>query len=209
MNKIENVIQSDTKYKISGTNSIISATELDSYTDSPVVGKHAYIIETTSKTALVSGFTTELGEPIRVPIVIAAIIYDCEYTGNSHIMIIHNALYFKNMEVNLIPPIIMRIAGLEVDECPKFLSKNPTESNHSIFFPDEDLRIPLLIEGIISYIPTRKPSLEEYNERAGDYLLLTPNLPDWNPHSDVYKDQEYGMLDYNGNIKQGKPRTCR
>ena len=79
-----------------------------------MVGKHAYIIETTSKTALVSGFTTELGEPIRVPIVIAAIIYDCEYTGNSHIMIIHNALYFKNMEVNLIPPIITRIAGLEV-----------------------------------------------------------------------------------------------
>ena len=101
----------------------------------------------------------------------------------------------------------MRIAGLDVDECPKFLAKNPTESNHSIFFPDEDIRIPLLIEGIISYIPTRKPSLEEYNERAGDYLLLTLNLPDWNSHSDVYKDQEYGMLDYNGNIKQGKQES--
>ena len=124
------------------------------------MGKRTLIVETTNKTALVSGFTTDLGEPIRVLIVTAAIIYYCEYTGASHIMIIHNEFYLKNMEINLIPPIMMRIAGLKVDKCPKFLAKQPSNKNHSIFPPDNDIRIPLLIEGIILYIPTRKPSRE-------------------------------------------------
>jgi len=38
----------------------------------------------------------------------------------------------------------------------------------------------------------------------GNYLLLTPNTPNWDPHSDIYQDQEYAMVDYNGNIKSDK-----
>ena len=40
------------------------------------------------------------------------------------------------MDINLIPPFMMRLAGLEVDECPKFLSKEPNEQNHSMYFPE-------------------------------------------------------------------------
>ena len=98
VNKIDSINKSIVKHKINAANSVISATELDNHADSPVVGKYAAILEISNKTALVSGFTTELGDPIQVPIVTAAIIYDCEYTGESHIMIIHNALRFKNME---------------------------------------------------------------------------------------------------------------
>ena len=46
-----------------------SATELDICADSPVVGQNTIIIETTSKTVLVSGFTTDLGKPLGVPVV--------------------------------------------------------------------------------------------------------------------------------------------
>ena len=128
----------------------ITVTELDSHADYPVVGKHAKILESSSRTAMVSGFTTELGKPLRVPIVTAAIAYEDEYTGKVYTLVIHNALYLKNVEVNLIPPIMMKIAGLKVDECPKFLVKHPSENNHSIYFPISELRIPLQIEGIIS-----------------------------------------------------------
>ena len=85
----------------------ISATELDSHADSPVVGKYCHIIENKGKTAKVSGFTSDLGKPLTVPIVTAAIAYDCEFTGETNILIVHNALYFKQMEVNLIPPMMM------------------------------------------------------------------------------------------------------
>lgn len=150
---------------------------MDSHAGSQVVGKYTAILEISNKTALVLGLSTELGDLIRVPLETTARIYDCEYTGESHIMVIHNALHFKNMEINLVPPIMMRIAGLEVDVYPKFLAKAPSESNHSIYFLVKDLRIPLQIEGVIFYIPTRKTTKIKIKEREGDYLLLTPNLP--------------------------------
>ena len=76
-------------------NDDVSVTKLDIHVDSPVVGKYAYILETTKNIAMASGFTNDLAKPIRVPIVIAAVAYDCEYTGETHIMVIHNVLYLK------------------------------------------------------------------------------------------------------------------
>ena len=180
----------------------VTSTELDSHADSPVVGRYSKIIEDTGRKATVSGFTTDLGKPMTVPVVNAAVAYDCDITGKVHILVICNALYFKNMEENLIPPFMMRLAGIEVDECPKFLAKSPTEHNHSMFFAEADTRIPFQLEGIISYLPTRVPTARELDENTGSYLLLTPNMPKWDPHTHLYRDQELGMTDYNGNVKR-------
>ena len=86
----------------------ISAIELDSYADSPVVEMNASIIRRTSKQVKVSGFTDRLGSAIPVDVLDAAVVYYCEYTGNSYTMIIRNALYLKEMKVHLIPPFMMR-----------------------------------------------------------------------------------------------------
>ena len=121
--------------------------------------------------------------------------YDCDITGTSHVLIICNALYVRDMEVNLIPPIMMRLAGITINECPKFLAENPSDEHHSAYFPDADIRIPFLLEGIISYIPTRIPTLEELKINEGRYLLMTPNQPEWDPHTNIYSEQEYNMTD--------------
>ena len=172
---------SSTKVRMNEDTNVITATELDSHADSPVVGRYSRVLEETGRTARVSGFSSELGEPLEVPIVNAAVAYDCDITGVTHILVICNALYLRSMGVNLIPPFMMRLAGLEMDECPKFLSSAPTERNHSMYFPSLDIRIPFHIEGIISYIPTRMPSESELMELEGSYLLITPNLPSWEP----------------------------
>jgi len=179
----------------------LSTTELDSHADSPVVGKFCKTLELTGKTVKVSGFTSDLGKPLEVPVANAAVAYDCEYTGKTYILVIYNALYFRNMEVNLIPPFMMRLAGLQVDECPKFLALKPTVETHSLYFLTEDLRFPFQIEGIVSYLPTRKPDDDEIEKYRGAYLLLNPNLSTWNPHSNLYRDQEHTMLDYRGELK--------
>ena len=83
---------------------------------------------------------------MTVPPVTAAVAYDCEYTGKTFILVIYNALYFRNMDTNLVPPIMMRIAGLGVDEYPKFLSSKPMERNHYVYFPMSDIRLPFQIE---------------------------------------------------------------
>ena len=188
--------------KYSTDNTIVSATELDSHADSPVVGKYARIVEETGKYVNVSGFTKSLGKPLSASVVTAAVAYDCEISGDTYIMIIHNALHINEMEVNLIPPIMMRLAGIEVNECPKFLSGNPSEADHSAYFKEHDIRIPFSLEGIISYIPTRIPTQKEMKDHEGRYLPITPNTPEWNPHTDLYKDQEYAMTDYKGNVKR-------
>ena len=76
VNKLTNHTVSTSVSNKNENDQIISATELDSHADSPVVGKYARIIETTDKTAMVSVFTGDLGEPLKVPIVISAVAYD-------------------------------------------------------------------------------------------------------------------------------------
>ena len=51
-------------------------------------------------------------------------------------------------------------------------------------------------ERITSYIPTRKPTVEEC--KPCKYIDITPNTSDWNPHGMDYADQESCMLDYRG-----------
>jgi len=43
---------------------------------------------------------------------------------------------------------MMRLAGLQVNECPKFLSIAPSIDDHSVYFPAADIRFPFQIEGM-------------------------------------------------------------
>ena len=183
-----------------------SAIELDSHADSPVVGMHASIIRKTGKQVNVSGFTDRLGSAIPVDVVDAAVVYDCEYSGSSYTMIIRNALYLKEMKVHLIPPFMMRLAAIEVDECPKFLAKSPSIENHSVYFRQHDLRLPLQIYGIISYLPVRAPFENELLTISTE-LELTPNVPNWDPHDQMYQDQEESMITFKGELKENPKRS--
>ena len=101
-----------------------------------------------------------------------AVDYNCEFTGETYILVIYNALHMKWMRVNLIPPFMLRLVGLEVNGCPKFLAKKPGLEHHSVFFPKDDIRLPFKIEGIIPYFPTRPPDTVEISNCK--HLVLTP-----------------------------------
>ena len=184
--------------------------ELDSHAYSAVVGQNAYVLRRTGKVARVQGFTSELGKPLSVPFVDAIIAYDDHLTGETMLLKIRNALYVESLESNLIPPFVMRLAGIQVNECPKFLSKHPTIQDHSLFFKSEDIRIPLQLKNTISYFPTRLPSqseLQVYNTPDILTLSLSPESPNWNPHNSSYSTQEASMMDSRGDIIQRKDRT--
>ena len=117
--------------------------ELDSHADLPVIGDNARILRHMNRFVQVSEFSDQLGNLSWIPVVQAAVMYDCQYTGKQYVIHINNALHVKGMQVNLIPPFMMRLAGIKVDECPKFMAENPTEVHHLIFFLDEDPRIVL------------------------------------------------------------------
>ena len=183
-----------------------SRCELDSHANMVVIGGHAAVVNKTGLTAQVSPFTPDYEALSEVPIVDAVITYDCPYTDKSVMLVFRNALYVPAMEHHLVPPFIMREAGLIVNEAPKIQVTNPSIENHSIYFPSDSYRIPLSLWGIFSYFPCRCPTDLELNE-CNNVQLMTPDGSRWNPHSDVYARNEENMLDWEGQLVEKKDRV--
>ena len=62
----------------------------------------------------------------------AAISYDCSITGKTYLLLVRNALHIPSMEHNLVPPFILREAGLVVNDTPRIHVNEPTLETHSI-----------------------------------------------------------------------------
>jgi hypothetical protein len=183
---------------------ISSRTELDSHANMIVLGKYAFIFESTNRSCTVTPFSTELGVAENVPIVDGAIAYDDEYSGQTYILLMRNALYIPSMDINLIPPFIMRAGGVFVNDIPKIHCTNPTSSDHSISFHNSPLRIPLHLHGTFSCFKHRIPTSEELH--GCDKIFITPDSTNWNPHCESFALNEQSMLDYNGDISESDRR---
>jgi hypothetical protein len=101
------------------------------------------------------------------------------------------------MKNNLLPPFILRQAGVEVNDVPKIHVPEPTEQDHSMYFKETGLPIPLGLWGTFSYFPTSKPTADEIHS-SDEIYLLTPSQ--FNPHDDAYAVNEDSMLDWEGNM---------
>eukprot|EP00957_Ditylum_brightwellii_P087708 6679127-Ditylum_brightwellii.AAC.1 len=127
----------------------------------------------------VNPFTPDY-DAIKARLVDAALKYDCPFTYKTYILSIRSALYVLSMDHYLIPPFVLREAGIRVNNTPKIQKVNPTVDDHAITSPEKGLRIPLGLWGVFSYFPISKPSIEEANKSESVYTL-TPNR--WNPHT--------------------------
>ena len=87
-------------------------TELDSHANMVVIGAQGTIIQKTGRYADVNAFSSDVGTLSRVPIVDAAVAYNCPFSGQTILMVAINALYIESMDHNLVPPFIMREEGL-------------------------------------------------------------------------------------------------
>ena len=152
-----------------------SRTELDSHANMCVVGKSATIVNTSGRHAEVNAFSPDIESLHKVPIVDAAIAYDCPYSMQTVVFIIRNALYVPSMDHNLILPFVMREAGIDVNDTPKIHVQDATIEHHSIYLGEHNLCIPLALWGIFSYFPSRKPSNDDL--RDCEFILLTPDGP--------------------------------
>jgi hypothetical protein len=135
-----------------------SRTELGSHANMPVVGRNAYIISDTGRVADVNPFTPDY-DSMMIPIVDAAVLYQCPYDGQLYILVIRNALHVPSMRNNLLP-FVLREAGITVNDTPKIQTIEPTEEDHSIYFPETNFRIQCHC-GVCSRISLR-PSRQLY-----------------------------------------------
>lgn len=174
--------------------------ELDSHANMVVLGNACFVLRQSGLYADVNAFSPEHETLRKVPIVDAAILYDCPLENTQWIVVFLNALHVPTMNHHLIPPFIMREAGVTVNDVAKIHVKDPTVNDHSIHFENAGLRIPLLLCGVFSYFSSRAPTLMELEEvEDTNVLVATPDGP-WNPHSDVYATNEDNILDFAGQI---------
>ena len=102
-----------------------------------VLGKHCFVFDTVhDRTCDVEPFDKTLGVARKIPIVDAALAYDCPYTHRTYLLIVRNALYVPSMTNNLLPPFILREAGLEVNDVPKIHVPNPGVTDHAMLVLD-------------------------------------------------------------------------
>jgi hypothetical protein len=76
-----------------------SRMELNSHANMPMVGRNAYIILDTGRTANMNPFTQDYNS-MQVSIVYAAVWYECPYNGQMYVFVLPNALLVPSMRNN-------------------------------------------------------------------------------------------------------------
>jgi hypothetical protein len=90
-----------------------------------------------------------------MPIVKATIAYE-------YIIVHSQALYLGNhLDYSLLCPNQLQHKSTIVDGVPIHLAPDLTEATHSIFVPEERVRIPLAMRSVASLFHTRTPKTEE------------------------------------------------
>ena len=175
-----------------------SRAELDSHANMVCLGKHCTVIRRTGQNVRVNAFASAVGSLKQVPLVDAAIVYE-DNNSQQYLLVFYNALYIPSMENHLIPPFILREAGLRVDETPKIQSTDPGEKTHTIYDPGTGLRIHLGLHGIFSYFSCRAMTNDEMR-RWSEYPIIhaTPKGV-WDPYNSVFASEEAGFVDSFGN----------
>ena len=184
--------------------------ELDSHTDTCVIGKNALITHDFNRPVSTTGYDQSQGTIHRnMKTVSAALAYDCPRTGQVIILMVNQAIHIPTMENNLLCPMQIRMNDVKVSEIPKFLADNPTDETHAITFQDGEASfiIPLSLDGVTSVFPTRKPTMEEYNN--GIRFDLTYESPVWDPHSSTFSDRESNMVGADGLVPETSQSTHR
>ena len=91
-----------------------SSIELNSNDNMPVVGALAYIITNIEETDDVNAYSPEY-EFRKIKIGDATLQYEIPHDIKISILVLRNALYVPSMEKKMIPPFIMREAGIKVN----------------------------------------------------------------------------------------------
>ena len=64
---------------------------------------------------------------------------------------------------------------------------NLMAEDHAIIFPKTGFRILMMLQGIFSYFPKMKPTVDAL-QAGNNVYILTPTT--WNPHTDVHVTNE-------------------
>jgi hypothetical protein len=98
----------------------------------------------------------------------------------------------------------LRLNDVKVYDTPKFLTEQPTAYDHAIVASgsdnEDELLIPLSLDGVVSVFWTRKPTIQEYE--SCPHYELTADTPEYDPSDGSYAQQEQAMAAWVARLAQ-------
>jgi hypothetical protein len=181
--------------------------ELDNHADTTVLGSNtALIIHDFERPVRVHGYDSTVAQRDDCKTVSGVVAYD-HPDGTVYYLVFHQAILIPQMTVSLISSMQLRDNDIMVNDEPKHMVLNPTNDHHCIMVNEAagrstTLCIPLLLHGITSYFPTRKPTREEYEQSDLDVRIdMTYESPEWDPSDERYAKAEASMINNDGSLR--------
>ena len=160
--------------------------DLDSHADTCVGGANTILLEPSGNVATVHSFSDERKPFGDIPIGTIATSWTDSETGITYVLCFPESLYFGDrLPTTLLCPNQLRDGGTTVEDIPRQF--NPKSSHCITLGP---LSIPLMMDGVISYFESRKPTDDELHS-CQRYTLTS--MSTWDPHSTSFAQQELAL----------------
>ena len=174
-------------------------TELDSHSDTCVVGKNALIVHDYDRKVNVAGYDPNQPTAQSLRIVSADLAFDDPNSGEVIILVLNQAISIPHIEHKLMSPFQMRFNGVKVNDTPILLTESPTDETHTLIVPGnfgvkDELVIPLMVHSVSSVFSIRKQTVQEY-ESCDRRYDLTYDTPDFDPSDPPFARAEEAMTD--------------
>ena len=148
--------------------------ELDSHADTTVLGKNCIVLNYTERECDVAPYSDEYQKMENIPVVTGATAWTCQETGETVILVFHEALWFGDrLDHSLINPNQVRHNGLELNDNP--YGHEPM----GMTLDDVHPFIPFASAGTTIFFDTRTPTADELENCR--HMVMTSKHP-WNPH---------------------------
>jgi Reverse transcriptase (RNA-dependent DNA polymerase) len=149
--------------------------ELDSHADTCVLGHNFVVLSFTGRETDVYGYSKELGVVKNVPIVSGATAIQHPVTGETFILVVHEALWYGDrLDHTLLNPNQLRYFGITVND-------NPFDAAHPIgIYYDDSMLLPFRLQGTLLFATSRTPT--DFELQNCTHVPLTSVAP-WCPHT--------------------------
>ena len=150
---------------------------IDSHADISCAGRHALVLETFhGRQCNVHPFHDSYSPITKVNTVNAALAHDTE-DGKIYVLNLNQSLDFtSSMQHSILCTNQARIHDVKINDIPTVLDRT---SSQSIYFPAQDIRLPLLMNGPVPYLPVRAPTDADMEDCV--HLDLTCGDHAWDP----------------------------
>ena len=109
--------------------------EIDNHIDMMVLGLNCLHVHDFEKFVDVSVWNARSGS-VECPTISEYIAYDHPISGKVYMLIYHQVIHCEGLDNHLMCPMQSFMAGLNINEIPKFLAENPDEKTHVIIISD-------------------------------------------------------------------------